>query len=223
MLEARRNANAEVRLRRYVLQFSNKLFAETVSCSNRDEWSELGSRDIDGQTCDGSRRMRGAEFVNLYRYCGDDPVDRSDPLGLETLTRPEIDEQVGNRVVQVSQFIGHQIAEAYREDPIGFIFAIATMGRGPKVEGPGGSLRGLGNPFKGKTAAEAVKMIEGKGFLPRGPDPAAGKGGYVNPKNDRSYHIDPNNRHGEPPHVDVNRPKDYNGPLEKKKLPLKDN
>jgi len=47
-----------------------------------NEWSELGSRDIDGQACAGSRRMRGAEFVNLFRYCGDDPVDRSDPLGL---------------------------------------------------------------------------------------------------------------------------------------------
>jgi hypothetical protein len=47
-----------------------------------NDWSGWGSRDIDGEACAGSRRMRGAEFVNLFRYCGDDPVDRSDPTGL---------------------------------------------------------------------------------------------------------------------------------------------
>ena len=43
---------------------------------------------------------------------------------------------------------------------------------------------------------------------------------YVNPDTGRSYHIDPANRFGEPPHVDVNRPKDYQGPLDKKKYPF---
>jgi RHS repeat-associated protein len=43
---------------------------------------------------------------NLYRYCHNDPVNHADPTGLETLTRPEIDEQVGNTIVGLSQFVG---------------------------------------------------------------------------------------------------------------------
>jgi len=65
--------------------------------------------------------------------------------------------------------------------------------------------KGLGNPFRGKTPAEIDEMFRRKGFEPRGPNPASGKGGYVNPKTDRSFHIDEKNRFGEPPHVDVNR------------------
>jgi hypothetical protein len=83
--------------------------------------------------------------------------------------------------------------------------------------------KGLGgNPFKGKTSEQIDEMFKKKGFKPRGPDPVSGKGGYVNPKTDRSYHIDEANSFGEPPHVDVNRPRDYKGPLEKKKLPMGD-
>jgi hypothetical protein len=76
---------------------------------------------------------------------------------------------------------------------------------------------GLGNPFKGKTPAQIDEMFKAKGFEPRGPDPLSGKGGYVNPKTGRSYHIDEANSFGEAPHVDVNRLKTYDGPLEKKK------
>ncbi len=80
--------------------------------------------------------------------------------------------------------------------------------------------KGLGNPFKDKTATEIDKMFKAKGFEPRGPDPLNGKGGYVNPENQRSYHIDEANSFGEPPHVDVNRLKTYKGPLEKKKYEM---
>lgn len=80
--------------------------------------------------------------------------------------------------------------------------------------------RGLGNPFKGKSAMEIDKMFRAKGFQPRGPDPLKGLGGYVNPRTNRSYHIDEANRFGEPPHVDVNRAKDYGGLLDKKKYPF---
>ena len=73
---------------------------------------------------------------NLYRYCHNDPVNRSDPTGLETLTRPEIDEQVGNRVVEVSQYIGHEVAEMYRENPVGFIILAASLGRFRGPEAP---------------------------------------------------------------------------------------
>ena len=77
-----------------------------------------------------------------------------------------------------------------------------------------------GNPFKGKTPDEIDKALRAKGYDPRGPDPVSGKGGYVNPKTGRSLHIDPANSYGEPPHVDVNRPRGYNGSLPKKKFDL---
>jgi len=79
------------------------------------------------------------------------------------------------------------------------------------------------NPFKGKTPQQIDEMFRAKGFEPRGPDPAAGKGGYVNPKTGRSYHIDPGGmykRGPEAPHVDINRPRGYRGPLGKRKFPL---
>ena len=66
-------------------------------------------------------------------------------------------------------------------------------------------------------------MFKDKGFQPRGPYPMGGKGGYVNPKTGRSYHIDPGGKYKkgtEYPHVDVNR---TNGSiLPKKKYPLGD-
>ena len=74
----------------------------------------------------------------------------------------------------------------------------------------GGSSPQTGNPFKGKTPQEIDKMFNDKGFQPRGPDPINGKGGYVNPKSGRSYHIDPGGKYKkgvEKPHVDVNRPR----------------
>ena len=77
------------------------------------------------------------------------------------------------------------------------------------------------NPFEGKTPAEIDKMLRDAGFEPGGSDPLNGKGGYVNPKTGRSYHIDEANSYGEPPHVDVNRPRDYKGPLDKKKYDMK--
>ena len=73
------------------------------------EWSEWGHRDIDGQACEGSRRAereRTSQYRNrayhpglgrfmsedpkgfdagdnnFFRYCGNDPIDRVDPMGL---------------------------------------------------------------------------------------------------------------------------------------------
>ena len=83
---------------------------------------------------------------------------------------------------------------------------------------------GLGkNPFKGKTPEQIDKMFKDKGFQFRGPDPLNGKGGYVDSKTGRSYHIDPGGEYKkgtEYPHVDVNR---TNGSkLPKKKYSLGD-
>jgi Bacterial toxin 37 len=65
------------------------------------------------------------------------------------------------------------------------------------------------NPFKGKSPQQLDAGFKNKGFVPRGPAPESGKGGYVNPRSGRSYHIDPGGRYKrgiEKPHVDVNRP-----------------
>ena len=95
-----------------------------------------------------------------------------------------------------------------------YLVAAIAWARGAFVAGRG---LGIGNPFLGRTAAEIDAMFRMKGFSPRGPNPAAGKGGYVNTKTGRSYHIDEANRFGEAPHVDVNRSRSYTGSLEKKK------
>jgi hypothetical protein len=79
------------------------------------------------------------------------------------------------------------------------------------------------NPFRGKTPQEIDRMLKEKGFEPRGPDPVSGKGGYVDPKTGRSYHIDPGGQYkkgAEEPHVDVNRPPSSD--LPKRKYPLGD-
>ena len=91
------------------------------------------------------------------------------------------------------------------------------------------ALRGLvgsgrSNPFVNKTAKEIDSLFRRRGFEPRGPDPVNGFGGYVNPRSGRSYHIDPRGfgRYSERNQVDVNRSKNYSGPLTKKKLPYKE-
>jgi len=64
------------------------------------------------------------------------------------------------------------------------------------------------NPFKGKNADDIDTMLKNKGYETRGPGPKSGKGGYVNSKTGRSYHIDEGAQYkkgNEGPHVDVNR------------------
>lgn len=77
------------------------------------------------------------------------------------------------------------------------------------------------NPFLGKTSPEIDQMFKNKGFTTSGRDPMNGNGGYVNPRSGRSYHIDPKEyvNYREPNHVDVNRPRGYKGPFEKRKFP----
>ena len=111
------------------------------------------------------------------------------------------------------------------KDAVGFVIEEVITSAGVNIFGKGAKILKTSskidpNPFKGKTSQQIDKMFRQKKFSTRGPDPVTGKGGYVNPKTGRSYHIDQNNRFNEPPHVDVNRPKDYNGNLPKKKYPM---
>jgi RHS repeat-associated protein len=76
------------------------------------------------------------------------------------------------------------------------------------------------NPFKGKTAEEISQMLEKKGYVPRGPDPATGRGTYVNPKTGRGYHIDASHPPPKGSHVGVHRSRDTRDTLPARDYPL---
>ena len=108
-------------------------------------------------------------------------------------------------------------------DSLGTASLLYGAGKGVKSKVPISYSRPSGskfasNPFVNKTPKQINKMFVNKGFELRGPDPMSGIGGYVNPKNGRSYHIDFSNSFNEAPHVDVNRLRGYNGPLGKRKF-----
>jgi hypothetical protein len=80
------------------------------------------------------------------------------------------------------------------------------------------------NTFRNKSPAQIHQQFINKGFVPKGPNPQSGRGGYQNPKTGRSYHIDPGGTYGkkvEAPHVDVNRRTATRGnsQLSKRKFP----
>ena len=85
---------------------------------------------------------------------------------------------------------------------------------------PEGHIWQKASPFKHRSAKELNEMFIEKGYQSRGVDPLMGRGSYVNPRNGRSYRIDPyaEGRYREPNHVDVSRSRDYSGPLDKKRF-----
>lgn len=68
------------------------------------------------------------------------------------------------------------------------------------------NVKGLGNPFKGKTFIQIDDMFKNKGFTTKGIDPLNGKGSYFNPKTGTKYYLDKGGMYKkgfENPHVDV--------------------
>ena len=73
---------------------------------------------------------------NLYRYCHNDPVNKSDPTGLETLTRPETDELVADRVGAIGARIYKEAdymvstgLDNIRNDAVGTALDVAALGK----------------------------------------------------------------------------------------------
>jgi RHS repeat-associated protein len=91
---------------------------------------------------------------------------------------------------------------------------------------PGGSVdtifrKGLAsNPFLGKTAKQIADMLIKRGFTPRGPNPVAGRGTFVNPLTRRGYHIDANHPAPKGPHVGVHRPREMRDSLPPRDYPI---
>lgn len=175
----------------------------------------FGARDYDA----GTGRWTAKDpilFVggdpNLYGYVTGDPTNWIDPSGLIIWD-----------LIDVGLFL-HDLRDFMLCDGDSSDLLLSATGLLPGVPNLRllkGVRKGLGqNPFAGKSAKQIDRILRRRGFEPRGKDPVSGLGGYVNPKTGRSYHIDPSNRFGEPPHVDVNRPRGYQGPLEKKKKPF---
>lgn len=77
-----------------------------------------------------------------------------------------------------------------------------------------GLARTLGfNPFRGKSGSQIIGMFSRKGFVPKGPNPAAGRGTFANPRTGRGYHLDLAHPLPKGPHVGVHRLRSYNGNL----------
>jgi RHS repeat-associated protein len=186
---------------------------------NRNRWYDPA---LGRWTSEDPIGFNGGDY-NVGRYVGNEPLGWNDPFGLSTWSdiKRDFDRFIDQLLLRRPEWNYDDAPSAFgKGTDIGAAPKRTVVGVVPDFLGTQASCpRGLGNPFKGKSAAQIDQMFRTKGFDPRGPSPITGKGGYVDPKNGRSYHIDPNNSYGEPPHVDVNRLKDYNGPLGKKKYP----
>jgi RHS repeat-associated protein len=176
---------------------------------------------------------------NRYAYGNNNPYKYNDPDGRCAMSatgsaagaQAALDDCLAGRGEFGADFLDYALIGMDIAVPVG---GGAKLG-GKLLDGAGAATKstatdaaskGLGNPFRGNTPEQVDDMFKSKGFEPRGPDPVSGKGGYVNPQTGRSYHIDPKPqtyRSGtEHPHVDVNRPRGYDGTLDKRKFPLGD-
>jgi len=114
----------------------------------------------------------GAGDYNLYRYCHNDPVNRSDPSGLETLTRPEIDEQVGNRVAEVPRVLSQMLSnlaetyEQYVAQPFFHTFGFPLEQAAPQLAEMS-ALRSL-SAARGTTNSSVNVAAHGMRHLPEG-------------------------------------------------------
>jgi RHS repeat-associated protein len=120
------------------------------------------------------------------------------------------------------------VGEGFAHGGIGIAEVVFFGGlRGPgaaepcAVEGAGRALGSLGsNPFAGKSAQEIVAIFKARGYVPRGRDPASGKGTFVNPASGRGYHIDAIHDPPKGPHVGVHRPRNLRDRMPPRDYPM---
>jgi RHS repeat-associated protein len=176
--------------------------------------------------------------LNAYGFADGDPVSYSDPYGLFGCDRKDQSDCSKSELVilgvaarlqpvKPALDVAFQIIMVASPDPFGegkmvwkAFENVDDAARWLTQSGRAENFVSRFNPFRGKSAQEIDDMFMRKGFERRGPNPVGGRGGYVNPRNGHSYHIDEANSFNEPPHVDVNRLRGYKGPLEKRKLPM---
>ena len=167
--------------------------------------------------------------INLYQFCGNDPVNRVDADG-----------EIAPLILGLGALVilGAEWANAPGPaDPVypggeGFADMTVTLAEIASANAGWQAMRNalprragskICNPFKGKTPRQLDRMFRKKGFTPKGIDPVVGKGSYINPQTGRQYYIDKGGvyRKGtELPHVDVHRPSTSS--LPKKKFQLGD-
>ena len=185
--QARERAYAATKLTRFGSYDSQGLWKGYSQFGNRflftgREWSELGSRDIDGRAERPRERARTSQWLtdlrlydfrnrmyqpelgrflqpdpkefaagdyNLYRYCHNDPVNRSDPFGL--IDR-DIDRELDRKGVEASL----NSLKAVQEAKDGAARSQAIQEKDGKLS--------LGKITKGKTDDEVIKRSAPGGF-----------------------------------------------------------
>jgi RHS repeat-associated protein len=162
--------------------------------------------------------------ASLYSYVGQDPINSIDPSGTVCLpllwAAAEGALSLADLWAALSTEFDPNASDLEKALAWSlFAYGVANIGGGAGAALKAASKGLNANPFKGKTAQQIDRMLRSKGYIPKGPNPMAGKGTYLNPKTGRSVHIDANHPPPKPPHVSVQRPRDSRN-LPPKEFPL---
>ncbi|MFR9547030.1 MAG: RHS repeat-associated core domain-containing protein, partial [Rikenellaceae bacterium] len=188
--------------------FANSVIDTSIDHVNESiDWANAGSNFYQDKVPFGADALGGA--VGAANFFG--LIDIMEALvGAEITLPAEVGGEPTIRTMEDGERLLHGATGSLNVFPVG-IFGKCLSKAGKNISSEvlrwcyNSRRKCLGNPFKGKTPKQIDNMFKKKRFSKRGKNPTEGEGGYVNPKTDRSYHLDPHNRFKEAPHVDVNR------------------